>query len=295
MKKILIDVEQIKELMNNINNILINNNNIIHNINNKDSVLSNLEINSRELKIIQENFMNMTLIKFSEIIKGIGFKINITNDIQIESIYLDVMKSFILNIISNNKTINYINITLNKNNSTLILLFESDQNLNINFDLNDLNVIKENNNIKIIIEQSISVIETLEICIGKYIYLLPIDYMVESLQPTKDMIKIIGDGSKELLMLRDEFIPILRLYKFFNIENNCNDNLLNGILIVTKYNNQKIALFVDKFLQQVQSSIKPLKDNYIDTKGISATAIRGNNEVSYVLDLNSIIQNGEKK
>lgn len=295
MNKILINIEDIKQLMINISNVVTNNNSMIHNINNLANVSNLLEVNNRELKIIQEKFMNMTLIKFSDIIKelDIDLKINLINDVQIDSIHINVIKNLILDVITNNN-IPYLNIDLSKNNNKIILKLFTNKNLKIDVDKYELDI--ENlEDIIVNIEQSISVIETLEICVGKHVYLLPLEYMVESLQPKLEMIKTIGDDSKEILMLRDEFIPIIRLYKFFEIENNCNNKLENGILIVSKFNNKKIALFVDKFLQQIQSSIKPISENYIAVKGVSATSIRGNNEVGLVLDLNSIIKEEENK
>lgn len=297
MNKILINIEDIKQLMVNISNVVTNNNSMIHNINNLTNLSNLLEVNNRELKIIQEKFMNMTLIKFSEIIKELKneskISLNLLNDAQIDSIHINIVKQLIQDVIKNND-IPYLNIDLSKNNNKIILKLFTNKNLKIDIEKYDLDIYNEED-IIVNIEQSISVIETLEICIGKNVYLLPLEYMVESLQPSLDMIKTIGDGSKEILMLRDEFIPIVRLYNFFDIENNCNNKLENGILIVSKFNNQKIALFVDKFLQQIQSSIKPISENYIAVKGVSATSIRGNNEVGLVLDLNSIIKEEEKK
>jgi len=75
------------------------------------------------------------------------------------------------------------------------------------------------------------------------------------------MIKKIGNDEKEILMLRNEFIPIIRLYDFFNIIPEFTDTT-KGMLIITKITNVKVAIFVDGFLNQEQIVVKSLEKNY---------------------------------
>ena len=60
-----------------------------------------------------------------------------------------------------------------------------------------------------------SILDGLNIKIGDNIFILPTSSIVESIQPTKEMIKLVGDGSSALLMLRDELYQSLDYMNFY--------------------------------------------------------------------------------
>lgn len=285
MNEVSIQLDELKSIMNNINNILINNNNIIYEIKNKE-IIDKLEVNNRELKLIQEKLMNFSLVDLESVLKYNDIKVNISNNTKIDFFYKEDVFNIVNELLLKNRYLKELNIDIIKSSNKIIISIKNIKT-NINLDTK-IKYNFENNKLNIYLEQNIFVIETLEICVGDVIYLLPIENMLESLQPNKDMLKIIGDGSKELLMLRDSFLPIIRLSKIFKLNNNHITDLTNGILIVVKNDKEKFCIFVDKFLQQTQSVIKPFSNDLMNLNCILGTSIRGNNEVSLVLDLNSI-------
>jgi two-component system chemotaxis sensor kinase CheA len=107
------------------------------------------------------------------------------------------------------------------------------------------------------------------------------------------MIKKIGDGTQDLLMLREEFIPVVRLHKLFDIESK-HTNLENGMLIVVKSGNLKVALFIDEFLHQHQVVVKPLDKNFRSVEGIGAATVRGDGSIGLILDVMGIIEAQKK-
>lgn len=285
MNEVSIQLDELKSIMNNINNILINNNNIIYEIKNKE-IIDKLEVNNIELKLIQEKLMNFSLVDLESVLKYNDIKVNISNNTKIDFFYKEDVFNIVNELLLKNRYLKELNIDIIKSSNKIIISINNIKT-NINLDTK-IKYNFENNKLNIYLEQNIFVIETLEICVGDVIYLLPIENMLESLQPNKDMLKIIGDGSKELLMLRDSFLPIIRLSKIFKLNNNHITDLTNGILIVVKNDKEKFCIFADKFLQQTQSVIKPFSNDLMNLNGILGTSIRGNNEVSLVLDLNSI-------
>jgi two-component system chemotaxis sensor kinase CheA len=142
--------------------------------------------------------------------------------------------------------------------------------------------------IQIILPLTLAILDGLNIVMGKNHFILPLNSIVESLQPEANMIKHVGESDKEILMLRREFIPIIRLYDFFNIEP-IYKNLEDGMLIVVKTTNSKVAFFVDDFLNQEQIVVKSLEKNYKKISGISAATIRGDGSIGLILDVNSIV------
>ncbi len=141
----------------------------------------------------------------------------------------------------------------------------------------------------IMLPLTLAILDGLDIAVGKMKYILPLSSIVESLQPTNEMIKKIGDGTQELLMLRQEFVPIVRLYKLFDITPKY-EKLEDGMLIVVKSGNQKIAVFIDEFLHQHQVVVKPLDKNFKPVMGIGAATVRGDGSIGLILDIVGLIQ-----
>jgi two-component system chemotaxis sensor kinase CheA len=141
----------------------------------------------------------------------------------------------------------------------------------------------------IMLPLTLAILDGLDIAVGDRKYILPLSAIVESLQPTSEMIKKIGDGTQDLLMLREEFIPVVRLHKLFGVEAKY-ENLEEGMLIVVQSGNMKVALFIDEFLHQHQVVVKPLDKNFRSVEGIGAATVRGDGSIGLILDVMGIIE-----
>jgi len=142
--------------------------------------------------------------------------------------------------------------------------------------------------ITIMLPLTLAILDGLDIRVGEEKYILPLSSIVESLQPTADMIKKIGDGTQDLLMLREEFIPVVRIHQLFGLEKSF-ENLEDGMLIVVKSGNTKVALSIDEFLNQHQVVVKPLDKNFRSVQGIGAATVRGDGSIGLILDVVGII------
>ncbi|NQY21557.1 MAG: chemotaxis protein CheA [Campylobacteraceae bacterium] len=142
--------------------------------------------------------------------------------------------------------------------------------------------------ITIMLPLTLAILDGLDIAVGDQKYILPLSSIVESLQPTSEMIKKIGDGSQDLLMLREEFIPVVRLHNLFGVKNTF-ENLEDGMLIVVKSGVQKVAISIDEFLDQHQVVVKPLDKNFRSVEGIGAATVRGDGSIGLILDILGII------
>jgi len=143
--------------------------------------------------------------------------------------------------------------------------------------------------ITIMLPLTLAILDGLDIAVGDTKYILPLSSIVESLQPTKDMIKKIGDGTQDLLMLREEFIPVVRLHQLFDIVPK-HTELEKGMLIVVKSGSLKIAMFIDEFLHQHQVVVKPLDKNFRSVEGVGAATVRGDGSIGLILDIMGIIE-----
>lgn len=130
--------------------------------------------------------------------------------------------------------------------------------------------------------------------VAQHTYIIPLISIVESLQI--DIAKVSRVGKNlDVLRLRDEYIPILRLYDIFN-HNNAIESLDKTLLVVVETDNQKVGLLVDDLLSQQQVVIKSLEANYQKVDGISGATILGDGRVSLIVDISGLIKlSGLKK
>jgi two-component system chemotaxis sensor kinase CheA len=142
---------------------------------------------------------------------------------------------------------------------------------------------------QIILPLTLAILDGLNVLVGDKKFILPLNSIVESLQPKKQMIKHVGEDDREILMLRKEFIPIVRLYENFNIKSTYT-NLEDGMLIIVKTSSSKFAIFVDDFLNQEQIVVKSLEKNYKKINGIGAATIRGDGSIGLILDIIGIVE-----
>ena len=122
--------------------------------------------------------------------------------------------------------------------------------------------------------------------VGKETYIIPLVSIVESVQLDESKINIVS-GRGEVYKLRDDFIPIVRLYHIFSIPFDMNDDE-RGLLVVVEADGEKIALFVDELLGQQQVVIKSLETNFKKVEGLSGATILGDGTVALILDVKGL-------
>ncbi len=124
--------------------------------------------------------------------------------------------------------------------------------------------------------------------IGDETYILPVISIVESLQVKAENINAVA-GNAEVYRLRDEYIPVVRLYQIFGIKPVSTD-LENGLLVVVEAEGKKIAIYVDDMLGQQQVVIKSLETNFKKVEGLSGATILGDGTVALIIDIAGLIE-----
>jgi two-component system chemotaxis sensor kinase CheA len=124
--------------------------------------------------------------------------------------------------------------------------------------------------------------------VGRQIYILSLLSIIESLRVKPQLVNSLA-GKAEVYKLRDEYIPILRLYALFDIAS-ATTQLDQGLLVVVEGDGHKIGLFVDELLSQQQIVIKSLETNYKQVPGISGATILGDGNVALILDIAGLIK-----
>lgn len=124
--------------------------------------------------------------------------------------------------------------------------------------------------------------------VGEQVYIFPLVSIVESIQSHNQSIHRVSSGC-DVLRLRNEFVPIVRLWDIFNHEADCK-RVEDGLLVVVEGDNMKVAVLVDDLLAQQQVVIKSLEENYRSVEGVSGATILGDGTVSLILDITGLIK-----
>ncbi|MCG8669028.1 MAG: chemotaxis protein CheA [Pseudomonadales bacterium] len=125
------------------------------------------------------------------------------------------------------------------------------------------------------------------ISVGVQTYIIPLVSIVESLQVDTSLINHVAGGC-DVFRLRDEYIPIIKLWEVFGIEPASKD-ISDSLLVVLEVGSSKVALVVDDLLGQQQVVIKSMESNYKKIEGISGATILGDGTVSLILDITDLV------
>ncbi|WP_423681630.1 chemotaxis protein CheA [Undibacterium sp. WLHG33] len=135
---------------------------------------------------------------------------------------------------------------------------------------------------------TLAILDGMSIKLGDEIYILPLGFVVESLQPAAvDVKEISGKGT--VVKVREEYLPLIPLYQRFNLT----PKFLNpseGILVIVEVDGKKAALFVDDLVGQQQVVVKNIESNYKKVPGISGATILGDGGVALILDVSALLR-----
>lgn len=135
---------------------------------------------------------------------------------------------------------------------------------------------------------TLAILDGMSIKVGEEIYILPLGFVVESLQPEPEAIKEIK-GKGRVIKIRQEYLPLIPLFETFNIVPKHTDPS-EGITVIVEVDGKKAALFVDDLVGQQQVVVKNIESNYRKIPGISGATILGDGGVSFILDVAALLR-----
>ena len=146
--------------------------------------------------------------------------------------------------------------------------------------------------ISISLPLTLAILDGMSIRSGDEIYILPLSFVVESLQPAPEDVRDIA-GRGRVLKVRGEYLPLIPLYQMFDIEPVHRDPPC-GIVIILETEGKKAALFVDELVGQQQVVVKNLEANYRKVAGISGATIMGDGGVALILDVAALVRSSRQ-
>ncbi|MES2296619.1 MAG: chemotaxis protein CheA [Pseudomonadota bacterium] len=146
--------------------------------------------------------------------------------------------------------------------------------------------------ISISLPLTLAILDGMSIRVGDEVYILPLGFVVESLQPTPNDIKEIS-GKGRVIKVRGEYLPLIPLYQMFDIVPRFTDPS-EGIIVILESDGRKAGLFVDDLVGQQQVVVKNLESNYRKVTGISGATILGDGGVSLILDVAALMRSSRQ-
>ena len=134
---------------------------------------------------------------------------------------------------------------------------------------------------------TLAILDGMSVAVGAENYIIPLNYVIESLQPTRSMLKTVS-GSQRLIKVRGEYLPVVALHEIFNVPDHVAQEE-NAIMVVLEADGAKVALLVDALVGQHQVVIKSLEANYRKVSGVSGATIMGDGRVALILDVATLV------
>ncbi|WP_110708791.1 chemotaxis protein CheA [Salinicola sp. CR57] len=136
---------------------------------------------------------------------------------------------------------------------------------------------------RIVLPLTLAILDGMSIRCGNETFLLPLNAVLESLQPqSEDLYSMAGDD--QLLKVRDEYLPIIALHHALDVTD-AKTELTEAIAVIVQGEGRRYALLVDDLIGQQQVVVKNLETNYRRVPGISAATILGDGSVALILDI----------
>jgi two-component system chemotaxis sensor kinase CheA len=137
--------------------------------------------------------------------------------------------------------------------------------------------------VKIVLPLTLAILNGMSVRVGQEVYILPLNYVVESLQPlAKDIHTISSD--EQVMHVRGEYLLLVELHKFFDVADAVLEPTM-GIAVIVQAEGSRFALLVDQLVGQHQVVVKNIETNYRKVLGISAATILGDGNVALIIDV----------
>lgn len=125
---------------------------------------------------------------------------------------------------------------------------------------------------------TLGVMDGLVVGVGPERYIVPLAAVREIFRPRSEM-----------ALVRGKLLPVLRLYRHFQVAPK-SENPLEAIFIVVEVEGQRFCLMVDELMGKQEVAIRPLGETFQHVTGISGAAILGDGRAGLILDLDRLFQ-----
>ncbi|WMY08326.1 chemotaxis protein CheA [Paraburkholderia phenoliruptrix] len=136
---------------------------------------------------------------------------------------------------------------------------------------------------RIILPLTLAILDGMSVKVGNEIFILPLNFVMESLQPQAEDIYTVANGER-VVRVRGEYLPLVALHEVFNVAD-AKQEPTQGIVTIMQTEGRRFAMLIDELVGQQQVVVKNLETNYRKVHGISAATILGDGSVALIVDV----------
>jgi len=131
---------------------------------------------------------------------------------------------------------------------------------------------------------TLAIIQALLVKVNNLVYAIPIVSIDSTLKITKEDIQVVQD--QEVVVIRQEVIPIVKLWETLQIPHDEEPESMNVVII--RIGNKKYGVVVDTLIGQDDIVIKSLGKLFKDVKEFSGGAVLGDGSIALILDVTNL-------
>ena len=105
----------------------------------------------------------------------------------------------------------------------------------------------------------------------------------------KEEMMIHEPSGEEYIMIRGECYPVLRLGKWYGLEE-YKDSVEDGVMLILEVEDKKICLFVDKLIGEQEIVVKPIPSYIKKVRGLSGCTQLGDGSIALILDAGGLLE-----
>lgn len=140
---------------------------------------------------------------------------------------------------------------------------------------------------------TLAIVNGMKVTVGSTVFTIPINNIRQSFRMEETSL-VKNTAGEEIVMLRDQYYPLVRLDRLFDIPGAV-EKLGDGIVMLVGTHETTYCVFVDALLGEQQVVLKSLpvylNQYHIKRTGISGCAILGDGSISLILDIQNLYQN----
>jgi two-component system chemotaxis sensor kinase CheA len=138
---------------------------------------------------------------------------------------------------------------------------------------------------------TLAIIDGMLVSVGSFTYIIPLLSIHDSFKPQKKDI-ITDPSGNEMICLRGNCYPIVRLHKIFDVETDVTE-ICDGILVQVESQAHAYCILVDNLVGEQQTVVKPMPayitKSFPDIKSMAGCTILGDGSISLLLDINGLM------
>jgi two-component system chemotaxis sensor kinase CheA len=134
---------------------------------------------------------------------------------------------------------------------------------------------------------TLAILDGMVVEVDKVHYVVPLTYIVESLQLQDEHIYSMSGSSSAVIRVRDEYLPLLSLHSLLN-QTAAPVAVAGGLVLILEAEGNSFALQVDDLIGQQQVVIKSLEQNFRRVDGVTGATIMGDGSVALILDVDAL-------